>query len=165
MVRKNRNIQFQKFIKSKLIDFFCEMANDFTDNTTKLLTKLDFTFFSYIVCGGIATLFDWSTFYLLNLKLHFNYLIAVSLSFTVGSIINYTLNKYYTFNNKHKNILLQFTVYLTGALSGLCITWILMIFFIKYLYYQPMLSRIIITGIMLFYNYLYHKTITFGKIK
>ena len=127
--------------------------------------KLSTTFCYYVCCGGIATIFDWSSFYLASYTLHLNYLTAVLISFIMGTTINYTTNKIFTFNNNYSNISLQFAVFLVGSISALILTFIQMIILVEYMHIDRMVSRILVTGIMLFYNYKFHKEYTFGKLK
>jgi putative flippase GtrA len=123
------------------------------------------TFLSYTLFGGIATIFDWGTFYFSIHLLKWHYLVAVSLSFCVGTAVNFSANKIITFNNYYKNIPFQLIVYLGGALSALGLTLLLMLFFVECSHFSPMNARIISTGIMLFYNFAYHKIITFGWLR
>jgi len=127
--------------------------------------KLGTTFFYYLCCGGIATIFDWSSFYIANYLLKLNYIIAVAISFILGSTINYTTNKFITFHNNYSNISLQFAVYLVGSSSALLLTFLQMIILVEYLHVNHMVSRILITAIMLFYNFGFHKVYTFGKLQ
>ena len=122
-------------------------------------------FVYYIFCGGIATIMDWGSFYIITYIIGWNYIIAVTLSFMCGSIINYSLNKIITFRNKYKSIHFQFCLYLIGACSSLLLTYVLMLLFVECFSFGKMHSRIIITAIMLFYNYSFHKVYTFGRLK
>lgn len=123
------------------------------------------TFFCYMLCGGLATIFDWGSFYLLNNVIKWDYLAAVSISFILGTVVNFSTNKMLTFKNHYKNIPLQFTVFLGGAFSALLLTYIQMVVSIEYFHLSPMRARIMITAVMLFYNFVYHKLFTFGRFK
>jgi len=127
--------------------------------------KLSATFCYYVCCGGIATIFDWSSFYLASYTLKLNYITAVLISFILGSTINYTTNKIITFSNNYSNISLQFAVFLVGSISALILTFIQMIILVEYMHINRMVSRILVTGIMLFYNFGFHKVYTFGKLR
>jgi len=122
-------------------------------------------FIYYVCCGGIATVFDWGSFYIVSYIIKWNYIAAVSISFILGSTVNFTTNKYLTFNNGFSNILLQYGVFLAGSSSALLLTFVQMIILVEYLHFDRMASRILITGIMLFYNFGFHKIYTFGKLR
>ena len=127
--------------------------------------KFSKTFLYYMCCGGLATIFDWSSFYIASYILKLNYIVAISISFILGATINYTTNRYYTFNNKFNNISLQYAVFLLGSSSALILTFVQMIILVEYLHIDRMVSRIFITVIMLFYNFTFHKVYTFGKLR
>jgi hypothetical protein len=55
-----------------------------------LPVKLLPSFFSYALCGGLATVFDWGSFYIASYLLHWHYLLAVTISFSLGTIVNYS---------------------------------------------------------------------------
>jgi putative flippase GtrA len=138
---------------------------DGSERVTKMKNKMSATFCYYVCCGGIATIFDWGSFYIASYTLQLNYITAVLISFIIGSTINYSTNKIFTFNNNYNNISLQFAVFLVGSISALILTFIQMIIFVEYLHIDRMVSRILVTGIMLFYNFEFHKVYTFGKLK
>ncbi|MBW1954037.1 MAG: GtrA family protein, partial [Deltaproteobacteria bacterium] len=74
-------------------------------------------------------------------------------------------NKIITFQNYYKNIPLQYSVFLIGALSALLLTYLQMLLLIDYCRLQAMPARMLVTFIMLFYNYAFHKYFTFGKLR
>ncbi len=92
-------------------------------------------------------------------------MLAVTLSYITGSTINYVLNRNITFDNKYNNIPLQFLVFLTIASSALLLTYLLMIIFVQYINFGKMISRMIITAIIMLYNYNFHRFFTFGRLK
>jgi len=123
------------------------------------------TFFLYIIFGGLATIVDWGSFAFCTYFLGFHYILGVTISFSFGSITNFTLNKYLNFQNKYKKIHLQFLLYLLVALLGLCITILLMWLMIDGFGIEKFIARIITTAIVLIYNFLGHKLITFNLLR
>ena len=117
----------------------------------------------YTFVGAIATVVDWGSFYVLNLLCKVDYKIAVSISFTVGSAVNYILNKKITFNDRTKRIAAQLSVFAILAAISLLMSVFLMFVQVKLLGMLPMLARIVTTGIMLAVNFLMHKFITFNR--
>jgi len=123
------------------------------------------TFILYILFGGLATIVDWGSFFLASYSLNINYILAVTISFSLGSITNFTLNKYLNFSNKYKKFHLQFILYLFIALIGLMITIGLMWLFISTFGFGKMSARIITTAITLIYNFVGHKYVTFNLLR
>lgn len=134
------------------------------------IQKLIDSFFSkyfifYIVFAGIATIIDWASFAFSTYSMNLHYILSVIISFTLGSITNFSLNKYFNFKNKYKKISIQFILFLLVAIIGLIITILLMYLFVDVLLINKLISRIITTGIVLFYSFLGHKFITFRILK
>ncbi|MEW6387832.1 MAG: GtrA family protein [Thermodesulfobacteriota bacterium] len=122
-------------------------------------------FLLYAMCGGVATAFDWGSFYLTSFILKWHYLPAVIVSFSLGAIINYIANKFITFKNYYRNIPLQFSVYLFGVATALALTALQMFLLVGYFHIPKMVARITVTGIMLFFNFAYNNWLTFGRLK
>jgi putative flippase GtrA len=123
------------------------------------------TFFTYIIFGGLATIFVWGIFYLSTYTFEYNYLLSTLLGFSVGSIVNFSLNKYINFKNRYQKIKYQFALFLVIAIIGLGISFFIMWNFVGVLHFDKMISRILTTGIVLIYNFLGHKYITFRLLK
>jgi len=56
-------------------------------------------------------------------------------------------------------------VFYFGVITALFLTWVQMFVFINYIHMSPMVSRMVTTFIILIYNFIYHSSITFGKLK
>ena len=124
-------------------------------------TRRQFAFF--VVMGGTATGVDWLSFYSLNVLGGFSYLFAVILSFSLGAIVNYLLNKFITFKDQTRQIITQIGVFSLICLVSLICSVLLMYALIEWVRLRPMLARIVTTGIMLFFNFIVHKSITFNQ--
>jgi putative flippase GtrA len=122
-------------------------------------------FLLYLLFGGIATVVDWSTYYLFLVSFNLHYSISVTFAFILGSITNFSLNKRFNFNNKYKKVHNQFLLYLLIAFGGLILTITLMWLLIDVCIIDPFLSRVIATAITLIYNFLGHKYVTFNILK
>lgn len=122
-----------------------------------------FEFFRFTFFGGIATLFDWVLFYFLALELSIPYEISLFFSFSLASLINYALNKMFTFRCKSKRIGKQISVFYSIAIISLICSLFLMFVFVDLLLMKKMFSRILTTIITLGINYVLHKFFTFNK--
>jgi putative flippase GtrA len=138
---------------------------DFCPNGMKLLfNKSTFRQFAiYVVIGGTATGVDWLFFYFLNVRGGFSYLSAVVLSFSLGAMINYLLNKFITFKDQTRQIIAQIGLYgLICAIALVC-SVLLMFVLVEWAKLWPMLARVVASGIMLLFNFLAHKYITYNQ--
>lgn len=120
-------------------------------------------FLKYFMVGGIATAVDWGTFYIFGVKLGFYYQLALVISFTLGSVTNYTLNKVFTFQNKSKKIAQQLGVHLGISAVSLLFNMFLMYVAVDIFSVSKMIGRIVTTIIMLIINFFLHKNITFNE--
>jgi len=122
-------------------------------------------FFRYLLFGGLATIVDWFVYYVSVYSFNFHYALSVTFSFMLGSITNFSLNKYFNFRNKYKKLHNQFFVYLIIAFIGLLFTIFLLWVFIDLLLVDKFLARVIATAVILVYNFLGHKYVTFNIMK
>ena len=117
----------------------------------------------YTVMGGTATAVDWLSFYFLNIMGGFSYLFAVILSFSLGALINYLLNKFITFKDQTRQIIAQIGVYGFICALSLLGSIILMYVLVEWVRLWSMVARMVTSGIMLVLNFLVHKFITYNQ--
>lgn len=118
----------------------------------------------YLISGGFAFLADFATLYLLTEFLGLYYYVSVGLGFLVGVVIVYILNTRWVFKYRaQKNKNYEFLIFLVIAIDGLCLNLILVPFFteIAELYY--LISKVITTIIVLFWNYTARKYFLFSR--
>lgn len=123
------------------------------------------TFFLYVLFAGTATLFDWGSFYLFVYFLSYHYLVGTFLGFLIGSVVNFSLNKYFNFKNKYRIVGNQFSLFLVVAGLGLAISLLIMWFFVDFVHLNKMLARVVTTGLVLIYSFLGHKYLTFRILR
>lgn len=146
---KNKN--YQKKIQSV-----------FKGKTNNTLVQL----FRYTFVGGFAFLVDFGTLYILTEYFHIHYLLSAAIAFIFGLIINYLLSVKWVFNNRAmENRWWEFLLFAIIGLVGLGLNelflWILTdIFLIYYL-----VSKIITTFIVYFWNFFARKVLLFSKDK
>jgi putative flippase GtrA len=129
------------------------------------MKRLAKTFFIYSFSGAMATLVDWGSFYVMSSILSWYYMLAVCLSFTLGSMTNFTLNKYITFKNKYSKVVHQYLLHVFVSSISLSITIIIMYLFVEKIGMPKLNSRILTTLVVLPINFILHKNITFGMLK
>ena len=109
----------------------------------------------YLGVGGLAALTDWFVFYFLFV-LGINYLISAIISFFLATGVNYFLSKYIFENSRYNintEVILVYFVSVIGLLLNLSFMW----FFYKKLGIFSLLSKIIATGLVFFWNFLSRK--------
>ena len=122
-------------------------------------------FFRYLFIGGIATIVDWSILFILTEFIFIHYLLSAIIAFIAGLIINFILSKLFVFksNEVSMNLTIEFTIYSIIGIVGLSITELIIFIFTNYIELYYMLSKMIATIIVLFWNYIARKLIIYKK--
>lgn len=112
-------------------------------------------FFRYLFVGGIATVVDWSCLYALTELGQIHYLISTSIAFLAGLATNYILSKQLVFKANEARVtpVMEFLSYAVIGVFGLGITELIMVLFTNRLMLHYMLSKVIATVVVLFWNY------------
>lgn len=121
----------------------------------------------YLAVGAIGTVADWSVFYALIDFVSIYYLIAMAISYLVGMVINFFLNKHFTFENTYKKLHYQFASFAVIALIGLALQEAIMYGMVQYLFVattDSMLlfaARVVATLVGFVWTFIANKKITF----
>jgi len=115
----------------------------------------------YILVGGLCALADIALLYLFVSHLHIWYLAAAAISFVVVTFFGYFGQKYFTFRDLSKNHKKQITVFFIVAGIGLLINTLCMFLFVSVAGIWYITSNIITKFIVLAWNFLANKRITF----
>jgi putative flippase GtrA len=141
----------------------------------ELLKKLIYKykiFVKYCIVGGTAAVVDFGILFILTelfLGVEY-YLVSATISFVLSALTNYALNRRWTFRSTGKKRK-QIPIFFTVATMGLFINNFIMFvgmekFLLKDLQYGYLLAKIFATGLVLIWNFLGNRYITFNdKIK
>lgn len=135
-------------------------------NNKKILNE----FIRYIFIGGTAFVVDISILYIFKTKVFLNLgetgiYISAALGFLGGLIFNYIFSLTFVFKsakdqNKGKNIF-SFLLFLTIGIIGLFLTEAGMYTGIKFLNINYMLTKVIVSALVLLWNYIARKILIF----
>jgi putative flippase GtrA len=132
--------------------------------TSKFLGRaMKAQFARYFAVGAVGTTVDWAIFYLLAIMLGVYYQFSLIFSFSMGAVINYTLNKMFTFRCKSRRVARQFMTFFSLAVICLLLSMMFMHIFVEMTGMQKMLSRVLTTFITLVIGYVLQKSITFNR--
>lgn len=118
----------------------------------------------YFFVGGTAAIVDIGLFFIFAKYLQFPYLAVGFGTFILATFVNYYLSIKYVFESetrfkRHKEITL---IYIVSTLS-LTLNLFLLYCFHELLYIEVGLSKIIVTGLLFFFNYYIRKLFVFAK--
>ncbi len=113
-------------------------------------------FILYLIVGGLATIVEWAVFYLLDNIMAINYMIATAIAFIISTFANWLFGRIILFQktqNTAKEIIKIYLTSIAGLIMNLLIMWIA----IETFHMNEMLSKIIATCIVFFWNFLIRK--------
>ena len=121
-------------------------------------------FFRYLFVGGFAFLVDFFLLYFFSEFCGIYYLISAVLSFIISLIVNYVLSIHWIFNkNQINNKAAEFGVFALIGVVGLGFTEIFLYLFTDVFGLYYMLSKIITTAIVMFWNFIARRVMFYGK--
>ncbi|WP_407413493.1 GtrA family protein [Methanobrevibacter sp.] len=142
----------------------CDLMNDlirklFVDKTDNIFLQ----FFRFIFVGGTAFIIDFSI-YILLCYLGINYLISAAVAFFISVIANYILSTSWVFNQSQiENRAVEFNIFLAISIVGWIFTEILLYLFVDILSLGLILSKIIASFLVLFWNFGARRLMFYGK--
>ena len=115
-------------------------------------------FFRYAFVGGIATIVDWGTLYIVT-RLGVYYMISTVIAFVAGLTVNYILSKKFVFNKSEAKVgpVVEFLAYAAIGAVGLVITMGIMYGLTELVGIHYMLSKVFATLVVLAWNYIIRK--------
>lgn len=138
----------------------------FKGKTDKTLIQI----FRYLFVGGTAFVVDYVLLFVFTEFVHLHYLVASVFSFLISLIVNYLFCIFWVFHhNSSKSRISEFLVFLLIASIGLGLNTSIMYLFTDGLDLHYMLSKIISSFIVAFWNFfarkyfLYKVTINYEK--
>ena len=116
--------------------------------------------FRFGIVGGICFIIDFLLMIFLTDFLYINYIISCGISFSISTIINYILSLKLVFKNtSNMSKKREFVIFVVMSIIGLGLTEILMFACVEYLCVYYIYSKIIVTLIVMSYNFITRKYI------
>ena len=122
-------------------------------------------FVTYFFFAGMAAVTDIGTLYILTEYAHLYYLASAVIAYMLGMIVNYTMNKRFTFKNTNRSIGKQFSVFAIVASIGLGINLLVLYILVGSFGMYYLFAKIIALSISFVWSFTGHKYITFRLLK
>lgn len=118
----------------------------------------------YLIIGGTAFVFDYGTLILLNKVFGLNYLIAATISFSIGIAANYLGSIFFVFQVRSlHNVHMERAVFLLIGIIGLIINDGMLFLLTGKLLIPVEYSKLVTQVVVLFWNFAARKIILFTK--
>ena len=122
------------------------------------MKKLIAQIFKFGVVGGTALLIDYGVMIALTELWGINYLISSGISFVVSVIYNYILSVRWVFEvDENGDKRKEFVIFIVLSLIGLGLNQLLMWVFVSMIHIFYMVAKIIVTAIVMLYNFITRK--------
>lgn len=130
----------------------------------KILALMRSDLFLYLIVGGLATIVEWSCFWVFFDILLIQYLVATALAFVFSTFANWAFGRLLVFRGKQNQSLLKelASIYLT-SLGGLLLNLAIMYVMVDFMGIWEMFAKITATVLVFSYNYLIRKKLIYKK--
>ncbi|WP_167958657.1 GtrA family protein [Anaerosporobacter faecicola] len=119
-------------------------------------------FLSYVFVGGCATVVEWGAFWIFCPLMKMQYLLATSLAFIISTFTNWLLGRRFTFKRgTNSGIKKELIAVYIASVFGLAFNLIIMFILVHAFTINSMVSKIIATGMVFFYNFLIRKRVIY----
>ncbi len=123
---------------------------------------IDARFLKFGLVGLSGMVIDFGVTWVCKEKLQFNKYISNSLGFCCAVINNFLLNRYWTFEATTLPIAGQFAKFVLVSATGLLINNILLYLLVKYFKTNFYFLKLIVIGLVFFWNYFANFLFTFN---
>ena len=127
-----------------------------------MINALDNRLFKFGLVGLSGMAIDFSVTWVCKEKLGFNKYLSNSLGFCFAVTSNFLLNRYWTFESGAQPFTTQFARFMLVSLSGLAINNLLLYLLVKKMQSNFYLLKLIVIGLVFFWNYFVNFLFTFN---
>jgi putative flippase GtrA len=111
----------------------------------------------YLIVGVIATLAEWIFFYIGDKFLLLHYTIATVIAYIISTFINWLAGRLLVFKQGSQSLLRELISIYLSSIIGLGLNILIMFVCVDIIHISEMISKVIATGIVFFFNFLVRK--------
>ena len=119
-------------------------------------------FFLYLIVGGVATVAEWLIFFVLD-KIYLHYAIATAIAYILSTFVNWLAGRILVFKESHQAFIKEIGEIYLASVVGLLLNLIIMWVAVDLIAADEMVSKVIATAIVFFYNFLVRKLLIYKK--
>jgi len=118
----------------------------------------------YLILGVIATLSEWAVFFVLG-KAQMHYALATVIAYILSTFINWLAGRLLVFKISAQPLLKEIAEIYLASVVGLLLNLLIMWVAVDLIAINEMVSKIIATAIVFFYNFLVRKLVIYKNSK
>ena len=119
-------------------------------------------FLLYLVVGGIATVTEWVLFFIMD-KCYIHYAIATVIAYLLSTFVNWLAGRLLVFKDSYSSFLKEILSIYVASIVGLLLNLVIMWLAVDIANINEMISKILATAIVFFYNFLVRKLLIYKK--
>jgi len=120
------------------------------------------SFLKSILSGGITALVDLSLLYFFRERLYLSYWLSVNISFAISIIVNFSLQKFWTFSNLALNLAhTQFAKFILVAIGNMAMNSVIMYALSNIFGFWYLGAQVITIGILSILNFVLYRQFIF----
>jgi len=120
-------------------------------------------FLRYNLAAGVATFIDIFLYWIAVAFLGISYLISGTVTFSIGLLVNYSLNRVWGFKGTKRRILHGFLYFFLVGVTALVIALFFLAFFVEVMGINYLVARILVVLIVMPWNYFLNAILTFKQ--
>jgi len=122
--------------------------------------------FRYLFAGAAGFTTDFTILYILTSKFHIHYLLSATIGFIAGVFITYIISIYWVFQQKsHRSRAMEFALFVVIGVVGLVLTLCLLWLFTEKLHIYYLVSKMLATVLVYFWNFFARKKLLFNPVE
>ena len=115
----------------------------------------------YMIVGALATVVEWTVFYILDMRCGMHYAISVAIAFILSTFANWVAGRLILFHKGNMSVSREILCIYMTSIAGLFLNLLIMYILIDRYHTNDMLSKIIATGVVFMWNFLVRKKIIY----
>lgn len=119
-------------------------------------------FLLYLVVGGIATVTEWALFFIMD-KCYIHYAIATIIAYLLSTFVNWLAGRLLVFKESYGSFLKEILSIYVASIVGLLLNLVIMWLAVDIANINEMISKILATAIVFFYNFLVRKLLIYKE--
>lgn len=123
---------------------------------------------AYLIVGVLNTLVSWGAWFLLaytvlDAQVVWQNMVLSIISWVVGVVFGYVMNRKYVFKSHEPNIMKEFLQFSGGRVTTLVLDEVMMVLLVNILHVNEAFSKIFVSVLVMIGNYLLSKLFVFKK--